>query len=75
MSLYVAPREYTKVDYEKHKTIFQYVNSTWIEAQRKVEIEKGIKDSERLSNAIQVRHFHNKTVCVDVIPAAKRHEL
>ena len=69
------PRQYTKLDYEKYKKVFQYVNSSWVEAQRRVEIEKGVKESERLSNAIQVRHFHNKVFCIDVAPQSKKEQL
>lgn len=35
MSLYVQPREYTKVDFEKYKSIFQNVNANWLNAQKK----------------------------------------
>jgi hypothetical protein len=35
-------REYTRLDYEKCKDIFKYVNAAWVEAQKKVEIEKGV---------------------------------
>lgn len=68
----MKPREYTRFDYEKYKKIFQYVNSSWVEAQRKIEIEKGVPEEERLSNAIQVRHFHNKVFCIDVTPRDKK---
>ena len=40
MSFYAKPREYTKIDFEKYKKIFEYVNSGWVEAQKRVEAEK-----------------------------------
>ena len=73
MSYYVPPREYTKVNFEKYEKVFKYVNASWLEAQKAIEVERGVKEHERLSNAIQVRHFHGKTFCIDVTPQQKRY--
>ena len=62
------PREYSKVDFSKYSKIFQNVNSSWVEAQRAIENEKGVKNADSLANAIQVRHFHNKIICLDIYP-------
>ena len=35
-------REYTRIDYDKCKDIFKYVNATWVEAQKNAETEKGV---------------------------------
>ena len=37
MSINVQPREYTKVNYDKYKHIFQHVNQTWLDAQKREE--------------------------------------
>jgi hypothetical protein len=60
------PREYNKVDFEKVKSAFTYVNSAWLEAQKQAEKERGVKESDRLSSKIQVRHFHNRRVAIDL---------
>lgn len=36
------PREYALMDYNKYKEIFKYVNSEWMEAQKKAEIKLGV---------------------------------
>lgn len=38
------PRGYDLVDFDKAKHIYAQVNSSWLEAQRKIEIERGVKE-------------------------------
>ena len=45
---------------------FHYVDSNWLEAQKKAENAFNVSDRHKLSRYIQVRHFHGKTICFDV---------
>ena len=57
------------------KDVLKYVNATWVEDQRKIERKKNVIESERLSNAIEVKIFFNKKICVDIADSNKKAEL
>lgn len=56
------------------KQFYTQVNSSWLEAQRKIEKERGVKENERLSKYIQVKHLNGKNICVD-LPHPKKEQI
>ena len=58
-------RDYEICDFEAVKKSFEYVSAEWLEAQRKVEVQKGVIEEERLSRCIQVKHLHGRKVMLD----------
>jgi len=43
----------------------QFVTKQWVEAQRKVETEKDIKEEDRMSAKIIVKHLFTKRIMVE----------
>jgi hypothetical protein len=50
----------------------QFVTKQWVEAQKKVEIEKDIKEEDRMSSKIIVKHLFTKRIMVEGVEPERR---